>query len=405
MEQHGDIVPVPVDSTRWAKISTMTSSGPATLPEARLLVDGRLVGAADGLRWTAVDPTTEEPIGPVPDAGPADLDLALASARTAVDRSAWASDPDLRRRCLERLHSALVAHGPAVRALTTRVTGLPVALLGLEHDAPLADLGAAAAADLPTADRPGVVAVLTPFTSPHRAALDRVAAALLAGHAAVLKPAPVTAPLACELGRLAVEAAGFPPGVLSVLPSRDVDLAIALTTDPRVDAVDLAGSAVVAERVRHQAAGKSVQLEVGGPGRVVVGDDDDLDAVVRRTVHEVALHAGQRVGAPSLLVVPARRYDEAVELAAAVVQALRPGDPRDPTTVCGPLVSAVQRDRVRRYLALAEHEGGRVVCGGGPVPGRDRGYWLDPAVVAGVGPEARVAREEILGPVLVVVPG
>lgn len=383
-------------------------------PEARMLVGGRLVAAADGATYPSVAPATGEPVGRVPDASAADLGRTLDAARASLETTAWSRDPALRLRCLRQLHEALVDHGPALRELLSAEAGMPVALHGPELDDPVADLARVArragTGDLHAATEPavapGVVAVVTPWTSPVGAVLARLGPVLLAGGAAVVKPAPDTALLACEVGRLVAERTEVPPGVVSVVPTRDVDVAIALTTDPRVDAVDFAGSPVVGARVREQAgaAGKRVALELGGPSAATVDDGEDLAGAVRRAAYEVALHAGQRKGVSTRLEVPSGRYDEAVRLAAEAVAGLAPGDPSDPRTVCGPVVSAVQRDRVRRYLALATHEGGRVVRGGGAPPGRDRGYWVEPAVVAGLDRGARVANEEILGPVLVVVP-
>jgi aldehyde dehydrogenase (NAD+) len=372
-----------------------------------MLLDGALVAAKDGARYPVADPTTGERIAMLPHGSEADVDAAVTVARRAFDVTGWSSDLDLRTHCLRQLHAALVEEARALRALTVRTAGIPVSLLDGEwYDGAVAGLATmverAGELELPP---PGVTAVVTPWTSPHQLLLDRLGRALLGGDTVVLKPGAETAWLACELARLAVERTDLPPGVLNVVSTRDVDVAIALTTDPRVDRVSFTGSAVVAERVRHQATGggKRLDLTVGGAASRAVTDDEDLEAAARDTAHRVALNAGQRCRVPTRLEVPAGRYGEAVEVAVDAMTALGPGDPDDSATVCGPVVSPVQRDRVRRYVALAVQEGGRIACGE-QLPERERGWWVAPTVVAGLDDRARVATEEILGPVLVVVP-
>ena len=375
--------------------------------EPGMLLDGALVEAKDGARYPVADPSTGERVAMLPQGSEADVDAAVAVARRTFDVTGWSSDLEQRVHGLRQLHAALVEEAPAIRALTVRPAGVPVSLLDGEwYDGAVAGLAGlvdtAAAVQHPA---PGVTAVVTPWTSPHQLLLDRVGRALLGGDTVVLKPGAETAWLACELARLAVEHTALPPGVLNVVTTRDVDAAIALTTDPRVDRVSFTGSAVVAQRVRHQATGggKRLDLTVGGAASRAVSDDEDLEAAVRDTAYRVAVNAGQRCGVPTRLEVPGERYDAAVDVAVDAMAALSPGDPADPATVCGPVVSPVQRDRVRRYVALAVQEGGRIACGE-QLPERERGWWVAPTVVAGLDDRARVANEEILGPVLVVVP-
>lgn len=370
-----------------------------------MLVDGRLVTAAHGAAYPVVDPATGAIIAHAPDASVDDMDAAVDAARRAFDQTAWATDLELRRRCVRQLHAALAEHAAAMRGLLTAESGMPVALArGRQYDGVLPGLLEAADAVPGSVPRSatGVLAVVTPFTDPLRIAMERLLPALLHGDTVVLKPAADTPWVACELGRLAAEHTDLPNGVLNVVPTRDVDVAIGLTTDARVDAVAFTGSAVVAERVRHQAAGKRQAIDAGDAVTVEVSPGDDLVRIVGDAARAVASHAGQACGVPARIRVPRDRHDEAVELAVEAMAATVPGDPTDPRTVCGPVMSAVQRDRVRRYLTLAEREGGKVMVGGGTPPGRDRGFWIEPAVVTGLGADARAAREEILGPVLVV---
>lgn len=335
----------------------------------------------------------------MPDCEEAELDAAIDAARSAVDDPDWARDPGLRRECVRRLHDALVDELDTMRAMVTTEVGLPIRLAPTHLDEPVARLLTAVAAD-----PAGVVAVITPFTSPLAVALDAVGPVLLGGGAVVLKPAPDASLVALELARIAARV--LPAGVLGVVTTRDVDVAIALTTDPRVDAVRFTGSAVNGERVRvtATATGKRVDLDVGGTTPVRAADDADLAAVVTAAATAMCTHAGQGCRLPTTVVVPETRYDEAVEVAARTMDGIGVGDPTDPETTCGPVVSRVQRDRVLRYLALAEAEGGRFATGGHAVD-RDGGWWIAPTVVAGLAADSRLAREEILGPVLVVLPG
>lgn len=366
-----------------------------------MLVDGRLVGAAHGAAYPVVDPATGAIIAHAPDASAEDMDAAIAAARRAVDETGWSTDAELRRRCVRQLHAALVEHADPVRGLLVAEAGMPVALTrGRQYDGAVGGLLDDSGGE--PGGTAGVLAVLTPFTDPLRIALERLVPAMLRGDSVVLKPAADTPWVACELGRLAAEHTDLPLGVLNVVPTRDVDVAIGLTTDPRVDAVAFTGSTGVAERVRHQSAGKRQQVDVGGAVTLEVPAAADLAGTVRDAARAVAAHAGQACGVPARIRVPRDRHDEAVEVAVDAMAGFTPGDPTDPDTVCGPVISAVHRDRVRRYLALAEQEGGKVMVGGGAPPGRDTGFWVEPAVVAGLGADARVAREEILGPVLLV---
>ena len=397
------------------------------IPAPLMLVDGRLVGAAGGATYPILNPATGEVLGQAPDASAEDMDTAIAAARRAFDETDWASNLTLRVRCLRQLHETLVEHGDAMRALTTAEAGAPAFLTtGPQYDVPVeglrwmtdlaesyaweTDLGVAEPMGIPTRrtirrEAVGVVGAITPWNFPNQINLSKIGPALLAGNTVVLKPAPDTPWLACELGRLATEHTDLPPGVFNVVPTRDVDVAIALTTDERVDLISFTGSTVTGTRIMQAAAPtlKRVFLELGGKSAAIVLDDADLAAAVGTAAFSVSLHAGQGCALNTRLLVPRERYDEAVAIAADTMAMLAPGDPTDSGTVCGPVISAVQRDRIKRYLALALDEGGTFACGGGVPDGKDGGFWIEPTVIAGLDNTARVAREEIFGPVLVVI--
>jgi len=392
-----------------------------------MLIGGRLVEATGGRTYPVLNPATGAEIGSAPDAGPADLEAAIAAARQAFDGSTWPIDVELRVRCLRELHQALVDAGPAMRALTTAEVGAPVFLTtGPQYDVPVqalswtidlaekysweTDLGEATMMGLRSRRRlrreaTGVVAAITPWNFPNQITLAKIGPALAAGNTVVLKPAPDTPWLACELGRLVAERTGLPPGVLNVVTPRDNATAAGLVTDPRVDQISFTGSTATGRAIMAAAAPslKRVFLELGGKSAAIVLDDADLRSAVGAAAFAVCVHAGQGCALTTRLLVPRESYDQAVEIAAATMAGLPPSDPTDPGTVCGPVISAAQRDRVLGYLGLARAEGGRFAAGGGTDETKDGGFWIRPTVIAGLDNSARVAREEIFGPVLTVI--
>ncbi|HEY3902908.1 MAG TPA: aldehyde dehydrogenase family protein, partial [Streptosporangiaceae bacterium] len=255
----------------------------------------------------------------------------------------------------------------------------------------------------------GVVAAITPWNFPNQITLAKLGPALAAGCTVVLKPAPDTPWTGAELGRLVAEHTDIPAGVVNVVTSSRPEAGHKLTADPRIDLVSFTGSTATGRDVMASAAAttKKVFLELGGKSAAVVLDDCDLGdwdlaAAAALTAFSVCIHAGQGCALTTRLIVPRARYDEAVDSAAATMRKVTVGDPRDPGTVCGPVISARQRDRIQSYLDGAAGDGGTFACGGGRVPGRETGFWIEPTVIAGLVNEARAAREEIFGPVLVV---
>ncbi|MFI7589738.1 aldehyde dehydrogenase [Spongisporangium articulatum] len=394
----------------------------------RLLIDGRLVESSSGATFPIVNPATGSEIGRVPDATAADVDAAIAAGRRAFDTTDWATNHAFRVHCLRQLHRALVEEGPAMRALTTAEAGAPRFLTeGPQYDIPVeglrwtidlaetyrweTDLGEARPMGVPTRrtvrrEPVGVVAAITPWNFPHQITLAKLGPALAAGNTVVLKPAPDTPWGACEIGRLAAERTDLPPGVLNVVTPHDDAVASALTTDPRVDLVSFTGSTATGRAVMAAAAPtlKRVFLELGGKSAAIVLDDADLRSAVGGVAFAVCVHAGQGCALSTRLLVPRDRYADAVQVAVETMELLAPGDPADPGTVCGPVVSAAQRDRVLGYLRLAEEEGGSFATGGGVDDTKDGGFWIRPTLVTGLDNSARAAREEIFGPVLVVIP-
>jgi len=222
----------------------------------------------------------------------------------------------------------------------------------------------------------------------------------------VLKPAPDTPWCATVLGRLIAEETDLPAGVVNVLTSSHPAFGARLVADARVDQVSFTGSTATGRTVMADAARtlKRVFLELGGKSAFVVLDDADLRGACGVAAFTVCTHAGQGCAITTRLVVPRARFDDAVAATAETLAKLPAGDPTDPGTICGPLISARQRDRVEGYIRMARDEGGTVVVGGGRPADQPRGFFVEPTLVVGIGNDSPVAQEEIFGPVLVVLP-
>ncbi|MEB3049761.1 aldehyde dehydrogenase [Mycolicibacter sp. MYC123] len=391
----------------------------------QLLIDGALVPGGRGV-FPTINPATEEPIGAAADGDPDDLDRAIAAARMAFDTSDWGRDTALRVHCLRQLRDELgdeietlreivIAEAGAPRMLTyggqlqTPVDDLAFPADTAERYPWTADLGEAAPLGIATRrtvvrEPFGVVGAITPWNFPHQTTFAKLGPALAAGNTVVLKPAPDTPWCAAEVGRIIAEKTDFPPGVVNIVTASDHRIGALLAEDPRVDAVSFTGSTVTGRAVMTAAAAtiKKVFLELGGKSAFLVLDDADLGAACAAAARTVTTHAGQGCALTTRLVVPRRRYGDAVDAVVAAMSAIPFGDPSDPKTLCGPLISARQRDRVQSYLDLAVAQGGEFGCGGGRPGWAHRGFYIEPTAIAGLTNDARAAREEIFGPVLVV---
>lgn len=408
--------------------SSTTPSRPEVHGEARLLIDGKLVEAGGGATFANIDPATEKSLGDTCDATAADMTEAIAAARRAFDETSWSTDHAFRRRCLEQLHAALSAHKEELRHVVVAEAGSPIALTyAIQVDLPIDDVAyyAALAADYrydtPMPERVvfgqrtkrlilreavGVVGAITPWNFPFFLNMAKLSPALAAGNAVVLKPAPDTPWSATVLGRIIAEETDIPAGVVNVVASADHLVGEVLTTDPRVDMVTFTGSTATGRRIMAKGADtvKKVFLELGGKSANIVLDDvEDLGAACAGGAFAVCVHAGQGCAITTRLLLPRARYDEGVELAKATLDAMSFGDPWDASNLMGPLVSAKQRERVLGYIETGKSEA-RLVRGGGVPEGQPTGYFVEPTLFADVDPGARIAQEEIFGPVLVVIP-
>lgn len=253
----------------------------------------------------------------------------------------------------------------------------------------------------------GVVGAITPWNSPIASDAQKLAPALAAGNAVVLKPAAWTPLIALALGERILEA-GLPPGLISVLPGSGSVVGQALVDHPLVRKISFTGGTTTGRSIAHSAADKimPVSLELGGKSPTVVFDDADLDLAIPGVLHGIFSSQGQACIAGSRLFVQRDVYDEVVSAMVETASRIRIGDPRCDDTQMGPLVTAEHRRSVDDYVRLAESEGGTVLCGGRALtgPGFDQGFFYPPTIIAGLSNEARACQEEIFGPVLVVLP-
>ncbi|MGC5033568.1 aldehyde dehydrogenase family protein [Micromonospora sp. DT229] len=373
---------------------------------------------ADGRQSLEVhNPSTEEVIGTVP-AGTADeVDRAVAAARAAFE--GWAAtDPVDRAAHLDRLHAELTARaediartvatelGTPFKVATRVQAGLPLTVLRS-----YVDLAARPPApqtvgnSLVVREPVGVVGAITPWNYPLHQIVAKLAPALAAGCTVVLKPSELT-PLTAYLLFDAIHAADLPPGVVNLVTGTGPVVGEALAGHPDVDLVSFTGSTATGRRIAHLAADRiaRVALELGGKSANVILDDADLAAAIKVGVGNAMLNSGQTCTAWTRMLVHRDRYDEALELAAKAVAGYRLGDPFDPATRLGPLVSAQQRDRVREHIARGLADGGRLVVGGPEAPVPQRGWFVAPTIIADVDPDSALAQEEVFGPVLAVIP-
>ncbi|MDT0306903.1 aldehyde dehydrogenase family protein [Streptomyces sp. DSM 44917] len=361
-----------------------------------------------------VNPATEQVIATVPAGTAEDVDAAVAAARGAA--TTWGrSDRRTRLDALTRLRDGLAARredivrtvvaelGTPVRTAEAVQAGLPVAVastyLEILADYPFEEQVGNSRV---FAEPAGVVAALTPWNYPLHQIVAKVVPALAAGCTVVLKPAEDT-PLVARIFAEVVDAAGLPPGTVNVISGRGAEAGAALASHPGVDLVSFTGSTAVGRQVAA-AAGSNlarVALELGGKSANVILPGADLARAVKTGVSNAFLNGGQTCSAWTRMLVSEADLEQAVDLARQAAERFTPGDPADPATRLGPMVSARQRDRVRGCIEAGVAAGARLVTGGPEAPEKPgTGFYVRPTVFADATPEMSIAREEIFGPVL-----
>jgi acyl-CoA reductase-like NAD-dependent aldehyde dehydrogenase len=387
-----------------------------------LLVDGCLVEAKR--TFVSLNPATGEVLGWAPDATVEDAEAAVAAARRAFDSTNWSTDVDLRIRCLEQLHQALTEHKEELRELTIAEVGAPRTLTySAQLDEPVEmvryfadllrrypmteDLGETEIRGQRhrrwvEKEAAGVVAAIIAYNFPTQLALAKLVPALAAGCTVVLKGAPDTPLITLALAELIASHTDLPAGVVNVLTSSDVAVGETLTGHPGVDMVTFTGSTPTGRRIMESASGtvKKVFLELGGKSAMIVLDDADFAAAAMFAGFTICSHAGQGCALTSRLLVPADHQEAIVEQVATAMGRVRYGDPTDPKTFMGPLISERQRDKVDGMVQRAVAAGAALVTGGKRV---DPGFFYAPTLLAGVDPASEIAQEEVFGPVLAVI--
>ena len=396
------------------------------LNQHAMLLDGELTGAADSSEYDNINPATEDVAGRAPDAGAADVERAIGAARRAFDRTDWAADVGLRQRCLEQLQAGLRKSVNEIRPLLTTESGMP---LGLAHaigvGGPIETLGywpdligsyefertlgpkqimGTQARRVVRKEPAGVVSAITPWNFPFQLNLTKIGAALAAGCTVVLKPAPDTPWSGTLVAAIAAET-DIPAGVLNIVTTSDNSVAEIMTTHPAVDQVTFTGSTRTGRLIMRNAAEtiKRVSLELGGKSASIILDDADLTVAVPLAVGSVCMHAGQGCALATRVLVPRSQLTQATAIAEAVMNALPYGDPTDLTNIMGPLINRAQHERVLDYIRVGRDEA-TLVAGGGRPAQFERGFYIQPTLFTDVPPESRIAREEIFGPVVVLIP-
>lgn len=380
-------------------------------------IDGVPVRTA-GSRHQVINPATGAVAAEMALATPVDIDMAVASARAALPD--WsAATPAERSAVLARLAELVERHAAEIVAEEVSQTGKPVRL-ATEFDVPgsidnIAFFAGAArhlegkataeySADHTSSIRReavGVVATITPWNYPLQMAVWKVIPALAAGCSVVIKPAEITPLTTLTLARLATEA-GLPNGVFNVVTGAGADAGTALAGHRGVDVVTFTGSTAVGRKVMAAAAihGHRTQLELGGKAPFVVFDDADLDAAVHGAVAGALINSGQDCTAATRAIVAGNLYDDFVAGVAELMGTIVVGDPADPDTDLGPLISRAHRDKVAAIVARAPTQGARVVTGG-TAPDSPGSFYL-PTLLADVAEDSEAYRDEIFGPVLTV---
>ena len=366
--------------------------------------------------FEVTDSTTEEIIGTVTAATSGDADAAVAAARAAFPE--WSALPSAERAVyLQRAAEGLQSRQSDIAVLVSREVGMPFAYSNvIQAGLPVLSFVSMAelALNFPFQERVnnslvlrepiGVAVAITPWNYPLHQIAAKVAPALAAGCTVVLKPSEV-APLNAYIVAEVLDSIGLPPGVFNLLTGTGAEVGETLVAHPEVDMVSFTGSTGAGRRIGAVAAQtiKRVSLELGGKSPLIILDDADMVAAVGAGLTGCFLNSGQTCIALSRMIVPRSRLAEVEAIAQAGTESITVGSPFEATTMMGPLVSALQRDRVVNYIEQGIAEGAKLIAGGPTPPdGLDRGYFVRPTVFSQTTPDMAIVKEEIFGPVLVI---
>ena len=398
------------------------STQQVSLDTDKLFIGGDWVPSRGTGRIEVVSPSTEEHVGSVPDGTEADIDVSVAAARrTFDDPTGWSSwSPADRADVLERLAEALEARAEETAHRVSMQNGMPISI-ALELEAVFPAMLARYYADLirstkleeeragllggmiRVARKPvGVIAAIVPWNYPQTLAMFKLAPAIAMGCTVVIKPSPETV-LDSLLLAEAAEEAGVPAGVLNIVPAGR-EVGAYLVAHPGVDKVAFTGSTAAGRSIAEVCGRllRPVSLELGGKSAAIVLEDADLSQAGEALFGATLLNNGQTCYLGTRVLAPRSRYEEVVDTFAAIAKGMTVGDALDPATTIGPMVSSRHRDRVEGYIRTAREQGARLVTGGGRPEGR--GWFVQPTVFADVSNDQTIAREEVFGPVLSIIP-
>jgi aldehyde dehydrogenase (NAD+) len=388
----------------------------------KLFIGGDWVAPATTATIDVISPHSEEVVGRTPEGRETDVNRAVAAARAAFDEGPW---PQMRAGeradVMAALNAGLQQRAEELALTITSEMGAPISFsrLGQVMAANMVlDYFTRLAREFPFEEvRPGmlgpalvrreavgVVGAIVPWNVPLFVTMLKLAPALAAGATVVLKPAPETPLDAMQLAE-AIQEAGVPPGVVNIVPAGR-EVGEHLVTHPGVDKISFTGSTAAGRRIAALCGERlrRVTLELGGKSAAIILDDADLGETIPALLPAAMMNNGQACIAQTRVLVSRRRHDAVVDALVEAVGAVKVGDPMEPDTFCGPLVAARQRDRVEGYIRTGRQEGARIAIGGGRPAWAKRGWYVEPTVFIGVDNAMRIAREEIFGPVVAIIP-
>jgi betaine-aldehyde dehydrogenase len=385
-------------------------------------INGGYVAPAGTATIDVVSPHTEQVIARVPDGTDADIDRAVAAARTAFDDGEWArTTPAERSAKIAALSASINARMDEFAKLISSENGSPYSFsimgqvlsstmvldyyAGLAQTFPFEELRAGLMGPTLVRKEPvGVVAAVVPWNVPLFTAMLKIAPALAAGCTVVLKPAPET-PLNGYLLAECLDEAGIPAGVINIVTAGR-EVGEHLVTHPDIDKIAFTGSTAAGKKIGALAGERlrRITLELGGKSAAIILDDADLATSIPALLGSSFMNNGQACVAQTRILASRDRYTEIVDAISEFAAAQIVGDPLDPETQIGPLVAARQRDRVEGYIATAQKEGGKITTGGGRPSSQPTGWYVEPTVFINVEPDSTLAQEEVFGPVVAVLP-
>ena len=401
---------------------TSITSTSADLDRPNFYTDGRWATPSGSDSYQVVEAATEEPLGLAALGTAQDIDSAVRSARTALDEGPWSKTTTAERAAaMRRFGDALAKRIDTTSRLVSQENGMPIAMsgafngaapVGLMHmyadiieNYPLEEVRQSlAGATIVRREPVGVVGAITPWNYPQAIAVFKIAPALAAGCTVVLKPSPETS-LDAYVFAEAAEEAELPAGVLNIVPA-DRDASWSLVQHDLVDKIAFTGSTAAGRLIGAECGRlvRSCTLELGGKSASIVLDDADLTTFVTGLAGASFMNNSQTCTTQSRILAPRSRYEEVVDAVRDFARALTVGNPLDPAVTCGPMATRAQKQRVLSYIDIAKATDARLVTGGGTPRGLDRGWFVEPTVFADVDNRDRLAKEEVFGPVIAVIP-